>query len=463
MSDNAIAAVLEAVDSGLERSLGRLFEVLRIPSVSTDRAFAPDCRRAAEWAATELRALGFDARVAETAGQPAVLAHRRPPGARKHVLFYGHYDVQPPDPLDLWTTGPFDPQLIDGAHGKRIVARGSSDDKGQFMSFVEAARAWIETHGELPVGVTVLLEGEEETGSPSLPAFFAENKGELAADLALICDTNQWDQATPAVTTRLRGLVYEELIVTAANRDLHSGMYGGAAQNPIRVLAGLIAALHDETGRVAIPGFYDGVGELIPATAEQWRSLGFDDAGFLREVGLTRSAGERDRGVLELLWARPTCEANGIVGGYTGEGSKTVIPSRASAKISFRLVSRQDPDAIRAAFHQFVRDRLPADAKVEFLSHASSPALELSEDSPALAAAARALTAEWGKPPVLMGSGGSIPIVGAFKRDLGMDALMVGFALDDDKIHSPNEKYELSSFHKGIRSWARILAELAAT
>ena len=459
MSD--VSAVLAKIDSNLPESLARLFAFLAIPSISTDSAYRTECRRAAEWASAQLGSIGFEARVADTTGHPMVVAHRRPAGATRHVLFYGHYDVQPPDPLELWQTPPFEARMEDGPRGKRIVARGSSDDKGQLLTFIEAARAWIETAGELPVAVTVLLEGEEESGSPSLKPFFDANKNELKADLALVCDTTMWDAATPAVTTRLRGLVGEEITVSTATRDLHSGMYGGPALNPIKVLANLISALHSADGRVAVPGFYDGVEELPDAIAAQWRGLGFDEADFLGEAGLTTAAGETGRSVLEKIWARPTCEINGIFGGYTGEGFKTVIPAQASAKISFRLVGKQDPLAIRAAFREFLTERLPEGAKLDFHEHGASPALELSADSPALALAAAGLRDEWGKDPILMGSGGSIPIVGAFKRELGMDTLLIGFALDDDRIHSPNEKYELTSFHRGTRSWARILARLA--
>jgi acetylornithine deacetylase/succinyl-diaminopimelate desuccinylase-like protein len=390
-----------------------------------------------------------------------VVAHRKPAGAKRHVLFYGHYDVQPPDPLELWQTPPFEARLEDGPRGKCIVARGSSDDKGQLLTFIEAARAFIETVGELPVAVTVLLEGEEESGSPSLKPFFDANKAELKADLALVCDTGMWNADTPAITTRLRGLVGEEITVTTAGRDLHSGMYGGPALNPIKVLSDLIAALHDATGRVLVPGFYEGVSELPEATAVQWRGLGFDEKSFLGEAGLDVPAGEKDRSVLEKIWARPTCEVNGIWGGYTGEGFKTVIPAQAHAKISMRLVGQQDPVAINASFRKYLAERLPAGAKISFYEHGGSGAIELAADSPALNLAAAGLREEWNKEPILMGSGGSIPIVGAFKRELGMDTLLIGFALDDDRIHSPNEKYELASFHKGARSWARILARLS--
>jgi acetylornithine deacetylase/succinyl-diaminopimelate desuccinylase-like protein len=390
-----------------------------------------------------------------------VVAHAKP--ARHdvpHVLFYGHYDVQPADPPDLWESDPFQPRLVEGAHGRRIVARGAADDKGQLMTFLEAARAFHETGG-LPCEVTVLLEGEEETGSPSLPGFLAANKAELAADLMLVCDTGMWDATTPAITTMLRGLVLQEVVIRAAARDLHSGIFGGAAVNPIHVLAKIIADLHDATGRVTLPGFYEGVSELPKEIADQWRDLHFDEKKFLADVGLSRPAGEQKRSVLEMVWSRPTCDVNGIVGGYIGAGSKTVLPAQASAKFSFRLVGKQSPDAVEESFRAFVRQRLPIDCHAEFISHGASPALQLPVASEALTRARRALQQEWGKEPVLVGCGGSIPIVGMFKHDLGMDALMIGFGLEDDRIHSPNEKYELSSFRKGARSWARVLNALA--
>ena len=457
----SLDTVLAKLDSNLDAALGRLFALLAIPSISTDPAYAPDCERAARYLADELTGLGFEATVRGTAGRPMVLGHLKA-GRRDvpHVLFYGHYDVQPVDPRSLWNTDPFVPEIRDDAGVKTIAARGASDDKGQLMTFVEACRAFKETGG-LPCDVTILFEGEEETGSPSLPAFVAANKAELKADLALVCDTGMWDRNTPAITTMLRGLVLEELVITAANRDLHSGMYGGAAINPIHLLSRIIADLHDDKGRVTLPGFYDGVEELPRDVAEQWRNLPFDDADFLGQVGLSIPAGEGDRSVLEKIWARPTCDVNGITGGYTGQGSKTVLPSKASAKFSFRLVGKQAPAKVAEAFRAFVRERLPADCHAEFLSHGASPALQLPFSSEALNRARRALQAEWNTEPVLAGSGGSIPIVGVFRQDLKMDTLMIGFALDDDRIHSPNEKYDLTSFHKGARSWARVLNALA--
>ena len=458
-----LEAILATIDKNIDASTQRLFDLLRIPSVSTDPAYTKECERAADWLVRELQGLGYRAESRPTPGHPIVVGHAS--AKRKdapHLLFYGHYDVQPPDPLELWKTEPFAPRLQQGDGTQEIVARGASDDKGQLMTFVEACRAF-EANGGLPCNVTFLFEGEEETGSPSLPEFLAANKAELSEPaLALVCDTGMWNATTPGITIMLRGLVQEEVILRGASHDLHSGMFGGPVVNPIHVLAKIIGELHAEDGKVALPGFYDGVPELPEDIAAQWRALDFDEAAFLQGIGLTQVGGEAGRGVIEQIWARPTCDVNGIVGGYTGKGSKTVLPARASAKFSFRLVGTQSPKKIVETFHAFVRERLPVDVKAEFISHGASGALSLPFGSEALKRARRALADEWGVEAALTGCGGSIPIVGAFKRDLGMDALMIGFALDDDRIHSPNEKYSLTSFHKGTRSWARVLAALAA-
>jgi acetylornithine deacetylase/succinyl-diaminopimelate desuccinylase-like protein len=454
-------AALKAVDDGFEASLDRLFALLRIESISTDPAFAPRVRAAAEWLAAELAALGFGASVRPTGGHPMVVAHDREAAAGPHVLFYAHYDVQPVDPLSEWTSPPFEPRVVSVGGVDCVLARGASDDKGQLMTFLEACRAWKTAAGKLPVRISILFEGEEESGSPSLPGFLTANAEELRADVALVCDTAMWSRERPAVTIMLRGLVGEEIIVTAANRDLHSGMYGGAARNPNHVVADILAGLHDQRGRVTLPGFYDGVHETPPELRTLWEGLGFDPGGFLGAVGLSVPAGESGRTVLEQIWWRPTVEVNGMTGGYTGQGFKTVIPSRASAKVSFRLVGDQDPARIRESFRTYVRERVPGDCQVDFIAHGASPALRLPHDSEFLRRTARALADEWGIEPALIGSGGSIPVVGMLKRTLGMDSLMVGFALDDDRIHSPNEKYDVASFRGGIRSWARILAALA--
>ncbi|MCZ0737039.1 M20/M25/M40 family metallo-hydrolase [Phreatobacter sp. AB_2022a] len=460
-SSRPLEQVLANVDSTLDQSLERLFALLRIKSISTDSAYAKDCVEAAEWLAADLRTIGFAAEVRPTGGHPAVVA-KSPGDAGRHALFYGHYDVQPVDPLNLWDTPPFEPSLATGPDGaKRILARGACDDKGQVMTFVEACRAWKAVTGSLPVGLTLLIEGEEESGSKHLFDFVRANKDDLKADVALVCDTGMWDSDTPAITTSLRGLVYEEVKVIAADRDLHSGVYGGAARNPIHVLGRIVGAIHGDDGRIAIPGFYDGVKDLPPDVKADWEGLGLTADAFLGPIGLSEPIGEKGRLLIEMIQSRPTCDVNGIIGGYTGEGTKTVIPSEASAKVSFRLVAGQDPLKIREAFHAFVRSLLPVDCKVEFISYKASPAIELPWTMPALTAARAALTAEWGRKAVTIGSGGSIPIVGDFKNVLGLDTLLVGFGLEDDRVHSPNEKYDLKSFHKGIRSWARILDALA--
>jgi len=370
--------------------------------------------------------------------------------------------VQPVDPLELWEAPPFEPRLATLPDRRKIiVARGACDDKGQVMTFVEACRAFKAVTGALPLPVTVMLEGEEECGSAHLFDFVKQNAAELKQDLALICDTSMWDPQTPMVTTSLRGLVYEEVRLTCADRDLHSGLFGGAAQNPLRVLARILGAMHDDAGRVTIPGFYDGVADLPADIVADLKALNLTAEEFLGGVGLKVPAGETDRMLIEQIATRPTAEINGIVGGYTGEGAKTVIPGKATAKVSFRLVGAQDPAKISEAFRAFVRARLPEDCTVEFVNYGLAPAIELPFDNAALGKTRAALADEWNRKAVTVGEGGSIPIVGDFKRVLGMDTIMVGFALDDDRVHSPNEKFDLTSFHKGTRSWARILAALA--
>ncbi|MCK8784296.1 M20/M25/M40 family metallo-hydrolase [Roseomonas sp. NAR14] len=453
--------VLARIDTDLEAALGRLFALLRIRSISTDPAYAAECRACADWHVADLKTIGFDAVSHATPGHPIVVGHARGGGGPR-ALFYGHYDVQPVDPLELWDRDPFDPVIETLPDGTKVLrGRGTSDDKGQVMTFVEACRAWKAVTGALPIPMTILLEGEEESGGVNLPPFLKSHAAELRADIGLICDTTMWDPSTPAIQTMLRGLCGEEVFIHAADRDLHSGFYGSAAANPNHVLARIIADLHDAEGRVTLPGFYDGVPELPEALRRQWDSLNFDAAAFLGAVGLFVPAGEKGRSVLEMVWSRPTCEVNGMGGGYQGAGFKTVIPATASAKVSFRLVFDQDPHAIRAAFREFVSSRLPADCRATFAEHGSGRAIRFPIDDPAFARAREALTEEWGKPAVFVGGGGSIPVTHELKQALGMDVILAGFALEDDRIHSPNEKYNLESFRRGIRSWARILDALA--
>jgi acetylornithine deacetylase/succinyl-diaminopimelate desuccinylase-like protein len=455
-------AVLSRIDQNIDQSVERLFALLRIASVSTDPAFKDQCRAAAEHVAADLKSIGFEASVRPTAGHPVVVGKSNG-AAGPRVLFYGHYDVQPVDPLSLWKTPPFEPRIETLADGRKIiVARGACDDKGQAMTFIEACRAFKAVTGKLPLPITMMIEGEEECGSKNLFGFVRDNADEFKLDLALVCDTAMWDQKTPAVTTSLRGLVYEDVKITCADRDLHSGVFGGAAQNPLRLLSQILGELWDDKGRVTVPGFYDGVKDLPADIKADLKGLGLTAEKFLGPIGLKKPAGEQDRMLIEQITTRPTAEINGIIGGYTGEGAKTVIPGEASAKVSFLLVGEQNPEKVRDAFRAFVRARLPADCKVEFGNFGLAPPIQLSFDNPALTKARAVLAEEWGHKAVAVGAGGSIPIVADFKNVLGMDSLLVGFALDDDRVHSPNEKFDLTCYHKGIRSWARILDALSA-
>ncbi|TKZ17976.1 M20/M25/M40 family metallo-hydrolase [Shimia litoralis] len=454
----SLQTVLDRIDADLGDATDRLIELLKIQSISTDPAYISDCDAAADWLVNDLQTLGVKAEKRKTPGHPMVIGHID--GDGPHVLFYGHYDVQPVDPLELWDSPPFDPAIEDTPQGKVIRGRGSSDDKGQLMTFVEACRAWKAVHGSLPCKISFFFEGEEESGSPSLVPFMKENAAELTSDIALICDTGLFDSKVPAITTQLRGLLGEDFTITGPDRDLHSGMYGGIAMNPIRVLSRIIADLHDDTGRITLPGFYDGVPELSDDIRSQWQGLNFDHQSFLNDVGLKSPAGEQDRTPLEQIWSRPTCDVNGIWGGYTGDGFKTVLPSQASAKLSFRLVGAQDPDAIRTAFRTYLKNSLPEGFSVEYRTEKGSAASQMSIEDPAFEKARKALSDEWPSPAAYVGCGGSIPIAGYFKEILDVDAMLIGFGKDDDQIHSPNEKYDLESFHKGTRSWARILDAL---
>jgi acetylornithine deacetylase/succinyl-diaminopimelate desuccinylase-like protein len=454
--------ILAHIDTHLPESLERLFALLRIPSISAQPDHRPDCLQAAAWAVDTLTGMGFTARLSPTTGLPGVIATHHAAGpAAPHVLFYGHYDVQPPDPLELWHSDPFDPQLTEGPRGQRITARGAVDDKGQVVSFFEACRAHLAVTGTLPVRLTILLEGEEECGSPSLAELLANERETLAADFVLVADTNMWNCETPAIITSLRGLAAVEVTVHGPNRDLHSGLYGGVALNPIRALTRILGDLHDDQGGIRVPGFYDGVAPVPDALVKSWAQLGFDAEEFLGEVGLGTPAGEHGQSPLAQLWARPTAEINGIYGGYQGEGTKTVIPSHATAKLTFRLVPGQDPAAIVENFERFVSERLRGDARATFRHFGAAPGFAVDTDVAFMRAAQQALTAEFGRPAALVGCGASIPVVAAFKTHLGLDTLLAGFGLDDDCIHSPNEKFELACFHRGTRAHARLLQAFA--
>lgn len=455
----SLDAVLDHIDADLENSIARLLDLMRIESISTDPAYADACQAAAQWLVDDLNSIGFNAEIRPTTGHPMVMAKGGAGGT--HTLFYGHYDVQPVDPLELWDNPPFEPGLEETTNGPVIRGRGSTDDKGQLMTFVEACRAYKEVTGTLPAQISIFFEGEEESGSPSLVPYMEANKDELKADVALICDTGMVEPNTPSIVTMLRGMATQEITITGPDKDLHSGMYGGPSINPIRVINKALAALHDDDGRVTLEGFYDGVPELPEQVAQQWRDLDFNADAFLGGVGLSVPAGEKDRSVLEQIWSRPTAEVNGIWGGYTGEGFKTVLPSQAHAKISFRLVGTQDPLKIQAAFKAHLESFLPADCKLEFKAHGASSASNMAIEHPAFETAQNALSDEWDNPGVYVGCGGSIPIAGHFQDIVGLETMLIGFAQDDDAIHSPNEKYDIRSFHKGMRSWVRILHALS--
>jgi acetylornithine deacetylase/succinyl-diaminopimelate desuccinylase-like protein len=458
--------VLQAIDQGLPKSLENLFAVLRFPSVATDPVHAADCLAAANWLKAYFEDMGLAVKIMPTTGQPVVVADYVPKGPSAHlphILFYGHYDVQPADPLELWHRPPFEPHVVKGNDGvERIFARGACDDKGQFMTFLEASRQWLKVHGSLPFRLTYLIEGDEEGDSSHLARFLAANRQAFKPDIIFVCDTEMWDADTPAITTFLRGCIAEEVTITGPRIDLHSGYYGGAAINPIKLLSKILGGLHDRTGKITIPGFYEGVKSPTPAARAALKKLGFNGKSFLKSIGLSLAAGEQKFSVLEQIWMRPTAEVNGILGGYTGAGAKTVLPAKAMAKLTFRLVAGQDPIAVRDKFRAHVRAQLPVDCKVSFISQGGdSTGISVATDSPWVKAATRALKAEWRKTPVMVGSGGSIPVVECFRKYLKADSLMVGFGLDEDDVHSPNENYRVSSYHRGTRSWARIIAEIA--
>lgn len=464
--------VLNWLDEHERESIDRLVEWLRIPSVSTDPAYREEVRQAGSWAAEQLAAAGFAVEVHHTgdppgSGHPVVLAHTPGKAATPHVLFYGHYDVQPADPLDLWESPPFEPVVKNGPDGRpaMVVARGASDDKGQVLSFLEAMRAWKEAGGETAGGVrmTVLLEGEEESSSVHLPGFVEEHADQLReCDICVISDTGMLGPDSPAITYGVRGLAYTEVVLHGPNRDLHSGLWGGRVPNPVNELVKVLGQVWDDERRVTIPGFYEGVRELTAEERKRWKDLPFDQIEALRKIGMSAEAdvGEAGFAPLEREWARPTCDINGIVGGYTGAGAKTVIAAKASAKVSFRLVDDQDPEKIRDAFFAWLRERTPPGCRWELIDHGTGLPATVATDSPYLEATRRALKRAAGKDPALIKSGGSIPVAGLLKETLGIETIFMGFGLDDDRVHSPNEKFDLACLRLGARAHALLIDEL---
>lgn len=465
-----IFPVLTAIDADIENSLGKLDAFLRFASIGTDPAHHQDCQKAADWLTDYFKDMGFKTRQFPTTGQPAVVAEYEPPVDSKsdpktipHILFYGHYDVQPVDPLNLWHSPPFEPRRGKSADGKAcIFARGAADDKGQLMTFIEASRHWLAVHGRLPFRLTVLIEGDEEGDASHIDRFVAQNKELLRADVVVICDTGLWNDTEPGIVTSLRGCISDEVTLTGPRLDLHSGYYGGAALNPLRVISGMLGRMFDDNGHITIPGFYAGVKAPSKKQREQMVRAPFNAKAFLGKVGLKTAAGEKRFSVLEQRSLRPTAEINGIWGGYMGPGGKTVIPSQACAKLTFRIVAGQKPAALKNAFRAYIRSQLPTGFKVSFAAKTeASIAVSVTENSAWISATTRALEAEWGKPVVKSGEGYSIPIVESFKRHLGLDSVLVGFGRDDDAAHSPNEKYDIESYHKGTRTFARLIGEIA--
>ena len=453
--------VLKTIDNRRDASLAALKELLRIPSVSTKPEHAQDMVRAATWLADQLKFGGMDTQVMPTECHPCVGAKNKHVPGRPTVLFYGHYDVQPPEPLELWTTGPFDPTVRKDETGHDAVyARGAVDDKGQVWCHVEAVLAW-QAHGGLPINLTMLIEGEEEIGSDHLEAFVTKHRDALRADVAVISDTNQFARGLPAITYGLRGLAYAEIFIIGPDHDLHSGMYGGAVPNPANVLCELIASFHDRGGRVTVPGFYDDVVPLSERERETWRKLPFTEDAFAKSVGIPHGNGEAGFSSIERKWARPTLDVNGITTGYQGPGAKTVIPSKASAKLSMRLVPHQDPAKVQQGFERATRERLPDNVKCEIKWYGASSPVLVPIDSPATRLAAEALELGFAAKPTDMREGGSIPVVGLIKRVLDIDTLLVGFGLPDDRVHSPNEKFDLEALHNGTRTAAALYEKLA--
>jgi acetylornithine deacetylase/succinyl-diaminopimelate desuccinylase-like protein len=453
----AIAAIERYIESHGQRFVDALAELLRIPSVSADSRHQGDVRKAARWMATQFEQLGLATELIETAGHPLVVAESPPVPGKPIALVYGHYDVQPPDPLGEWTTPPFEPSV---RHGN-IYARGATDDKGQMLTHVMSAEAWIKSGQTLPLQVKFLIEGEEEVGSANLEPFVAANRDRLACDCVVISDCGQFAPGIPAITYGLRGIAYYELKLVGPRQDLHSGTFGGGVTNPAGALVAMLAALKDADGRIQVPGFYDDVIPLTDAERQQFRELPFDEADFARQLGVDATWGEVGYSNIERRWARPTCDVNGLTSGYQGEGAKTVLPARASAKFSFRLVPNQDPAKISKTLRQFLADRLPPGIRMELVDFHGAPGVVVPLESPYIAAAAAAIEAGFGTPPVYIREGGSIPIVNTFARELEADVLLLGWGQNDDNTHSPNEKFNLADYQRGIQASAHLWSELA--
>ncbi len=446
--------VIERIRGSRERHREELLELLRIPSISSDPAHKSDMEKTAHWLLTKLQEIGVRSEIIPTAGHDIVYGEYLRASGAPTILVYGHYDVQPVDPVDLWLSPPFEPEIRDGA----VFARGASDDKGQVLAHLLAVEAWLAETDSLPVNLKFVIEGEEEVGSPNLKPFVEAGRERLACDAVMVSDSAFFARGVPSLVYGLRGLTYVEVIARGPNRDLHSGTFGGAVCNPADALTRMVAALHDEQRRVTIPGFYDRVRELSAAERQGFASLPHDDGAYRKDLGVAALEGEADYSTLERAWARPTLEVNGIWGGFAGEGAKTVLPAEAGAKISMRLVPDQDPDEIADAFEAHLRALAPAGIELEFVRHHGGRPFLAEPDSPFVEAGKRALALAFGPEPILTREGGSIPVVETFDTELGAPAVLMGLGLPDDNLHSPNEKMDLEQFHKGVEAAAQFMA-----
>ncbi len=452
----------QAIDRYLQQSQPRhldlLKEWLRIPSVSADPRAGGECRKSAQWVSHSLAAGGFETELIETDGPPLVLAQSPPVPGKPVALVYGHYDVQPPDPLDKWTTPAFEPTERDG----KMFARGATDDKGQALTHVLGAGAWQAAGLELPMQVKFLIEGEEEVGSSQLAKWLPKIKDRLNADVIVISDSSQYGPGQPAITYGLRGIAYYEIRLHGPKHDLHSGSFGGAVRNPCIALAHLISQMIDDEGRIQLPGFYDSVKPIADSERQMWQALAFDDKKFAEQLGLKELAGEQGYSTLERRWARPTFDVNGLMGGYQGEGGKTIIPAWAAAKISFRLVPNQSPEDVTRQLKAFLDTQAPVGVRVELIEMHGGRGVVVDPGSPYMAAAGQAIEDAFGKKPVLIREGGSIPIVAQMVQATGADVLLLGWGQEDDGAHSPNEKFSIDDFYRGIRASAHLWQHLSA-
>lgn len=455
--DTKLSAVLDRIDASGEQFLDDLCQLLRIPSVSADSQFAGDVRRAANWLVEHLASFGLQAELIETAGHPMVYAETPPVPDAPVALVYGHYDVQPPDPVDLWDSPPFEPTQRDG----NLYARGATDDKGQMLTHVKSLQAWLQSGEPLPLQVKLLIEGEEEVGSENLETYLGDHQDKLACDCVVVSDTAQFAPGVPAITYGLRGIAYYEVHLTGPNSDLHSGVFGGAVTNPANVLSKMLAALVDEEGRIQIPEFYDEVVPLSDRQRQEFRDLPFDEQKFQQQLEVDGLTGEAGYSTLERRWARPSCDVHGLWSGYQGEGAKTVLPAKAAAKFSFRLVPNQDPKKITDSVRRFLEPLVPHGIEMELIDYHGAPGIAMSLESPFLAAAADAIEAGFGSRPVFIREGGSIPIVNTFAEQLQADVLLLGWGQNDDNLHAPNEKFSIEDFFRGIRASAALWPALA--